>query len=131
MQAVEKAIRVAAAERAKKSGWAHVYALVKSIPRGHVITYGELAKWLRLPGGARTAGRAMAGCPSGSGVPWHRVLGSGGRILLRDPHSALQRKLLVSEGVEFSGARVEISRHSWKPKRVARAKKRRAAAKRA
>jgi len=37
-----------------------VYALVKKIPRGRVITYGQLAKALRLAGGARTAGRAMA-----------------------------------------------------------------------
>jgi methylated-DNA-protein-cysteine methyltransferase-like protein len=104
--------------RAKKSGWANVYSLVKKVPRGRVITYGELARWLRLRGGARTAGRAMSACPRGSGVPWHRVLGSGGRILLREPHSELQRKLLESEGVKFSGAHVEIALHSWKPKRI-------------
>ena len=40
--------------------WNPIYALVKKIPRGRVITYGQIAKTLRLPGGARTAGRAMA-----------------------------------------------------------------------
>ena len=45
--------------------WNPVYELVKKIPRGRVMTYGQLAKALRLPGGARTAGRAMAACPSG------------------------------------------------------------------
>ena len=49
--------------------WEPVYRLVKKIPRGRVITYGELAQKLRLPGGARVAGYAMAACPSGSGIP--------------------------------------------------------------
>lgn len=114
-----------AKKNAESSGWAHVYALVKSIPRGHVVTYGEVARWLRLPGGARTAGRAMAACPNGSGVPWHRVLGSGGRILLREPHSELQRRLLESEDVTFAGARVEIEKCGWKPSKRIAAKRRR------
>ena len=55
--------------------WTAVYRLVKRIPRGRAVTYGELARALRLPGGARTAGRAMAACPAGRGIPWHRVVG--------------------------------------------------------
>lgn len=46
-----------------------VYKLVKQIPRGRVLTYGALAKALRLPGGARTAGRAMGATPKGKGIP--------------------------------------------------------------
>ena len=113
-----------------ESGWAHVYRVVKTIPRGRVITYGQLAKALRLPGGARTAGRAMAGCKSGMGVPWHRVLGSEGRILLREPVAALQRKLLESEGVKFEGSRVDMHSHGWKLSRASATKKRRAKPKR-
>ena len=67
--------------------WDPVYKLVKKIPRGRVTTYGALAKALRLRGGARVAGYAMAGCPSGKGIPWHRVIGAGGRLLIREPHS--------------------------------------------
>jgi methylated-DNA-protein-cysteine methyltransferase-like protein len=111
-----------------KSGWAHVYALVKRIPRARVITYGELARRLRLPGGARTAGRAMAGCPAGQGIPWHRVVGGQGRLLIREPVAALQRRLLESEGVQFVGARVDFERHAWRAKTtkkvVSRAKSR-------
>ena len=81
--------------------WAPVYRLVKRIPRGRVITYGQLARALRLRGGARAAGRAMAACPAGRGIPWHRVVGAGGRILLREPHAALQRRLLESEGTRL------------------------------
>lgn len=101
-----------------KSGWAHVYALVKRIPRARVITYGDLARRLRLPGGARTAGRAMAGCPSGHGIPWHRVVGGQGRLLIREPVAALQRRLLESEGVQFLGGRVDFERHAWRTKKA-------------
>ncbi|MGA8674783.1 MAG: MGMT family protein, partial [Candidatus Acidiferrales bacterium] len=59
--------------------WDPVYRLVKQIPRGRVTTYGAVAKALRLPGGARAVGYAMAACPSGGGIPWHRVIGAGGR----------------------------------------------------
>jgi methylated-DNA-protein-cysteine methyltransferase-like protein len=77
------------------------------------MTYGQLARALRLRGGARTAGRAMAGCPSGRGIPWHRVVGAGGRILIREPHASLQRKLLESEGVRFVERRIAMKHHAW------------------
>lgn len=96
-------------------GWRAVYAWVKRIPRGRVVTYGQLARALRLRGGARTAGRAMAGCPGGRGVPWHRVVGAGGRLLIREPYAALQRRLLEAEGVRFAGGRVEMRAHGWPP----------------
>ena len=95
--------------------WAHVYRFVQRIPRGRVLTYGALAKALRLPGGARTAGRAMAATPSGKGIPWHRVLGARGKLLIREPYSSLQRKLLESEGVALIESRVDLRRHLWKP----------------
>ncbi|HEV2490775.1 MAG TPA: MGMT family protein [Candidatus Acidoferrales bacterium] len=94
-------------------GWGRVYALVKRIPRGRVITYGQLAKMLRLPGGARTAGFAIAACPSGRGIPWHRVVGAGGRLLTQEPVASLQRRLLEGEGTRFDGRRVDIVSHQW------------------
>src|SRR5215470_400977 len=99
--------------------WDPVYRLVQRIPRGKVLTYGRLAKVLRLPGGARTAGRAMAGTPSGKGIPWHRVIGDRGKILIRGPHALLQRKLLESEGVTLVEFRVNLKEHLWKPTRNA------------
>jgi methylated-DNA-protein-cysteine methyltransferase related protein len=70
---------------------------------------------LRLPGGARSAGRAMAATPSGKGIPWHRVIGERGKILIREPYASLQRKLLESEGVKITESRVDLKRHLWKP----------------
>jgi len=103
--------------------WDPVYRLVQRIPRGKVLTYGGLAKALRLPGGARTAGRAMAATPSGKGIPWHRVIGDRGEILIRGSHALLQRKLLESEGVTLVEFRVDLKKHLWKPTKKAAPKK--------
>jgi methylated-DNA-protein-cysteine methyltransferase related protein len=102
--------------------WDGVYKLVKQIPRGRVTTYGALAKALRLRGGARTAGRAMAATPSGKGIPWHRVVGDGGKVLVREPYGSLQRKLLQSEGVELVEFRVDLKRYLWSPRKPAKSK---------
>lgn len=93
--------------------WDPVYRLVKQIPRGRVLSYGAVARILRLPGGARSAGRAMAATPSGKGIPWHRVVGEGGKILIREPYASLQRKLLESEGVKVLESRVDLKAHLW------------------
>lgn len=95
--------------------WDPVFRFVQRIPRGRVLTYGALAKALRLPGGARSAGRAMAATPSGKGIPWHRVVGERGKILIREPYASLQRKLLESEGVIILESRVDLKRHLWRP----------------
>jgi methylated-DNA-protein-cysteine methyltransferase-like protein len=75
--------------------------IVRQVPAGRVITYGQIA---RLVGGshlARTVGYAMARCPNG--VPWHRVVNAQGRISVRRASEgmAIQRALLASEGVAF------------------------------
>jgi methylated-DNA-protein-cysteine methyltransferase related protein len=93
--------------------WDPVYRLVKQIPRGRVLSYGAVAKALKLRGGARSAGRAMAACPRGHGIPWHRVVGADGKLLIREPYASLQRKLLESEGVPAAEHRVNMKLHRW------------------
>ena len=100
--------------------WEPVYQLVKKIPRGRVLSYGALARALRLPGGARSAGRAMAATPSGKGIPWHRVVGERGKILIREPYASLQNKLLESEGVTIIESRVNLRVHLWAPPSIKR-----------
>ena len=103
--------------------WAPVYRLVKQIPRGRVLSYGALARILRLRGGARSAGRAMAATPSGKGIPWHRVVGENGKILIREPYASLQRRLLESEGVKVTESRVDLTHHLWTAPAKARLKR--------
>jgi len=101
--------------------WEPVYRLVKKIPRGRVTTYGDLARALRLPGGARVVGYAMAACPSGRGIPWHRVVGAGGRLLIREPYASLQRLLLDSEGVALGNRKADMERYGWLPRKSGKA----------
>jgi len=107
--------------------WEAVYRWVQQIPRGRVVTYGQLARALRLRGGARTAGRALAACPRGRGIPWQRVVGAEGKLLLREPLAQLQRRLLEAEGVHFAGDRVDLTRHRWRPDRARRRRRSRGA----
>lgn len=102
--------------------WDPVYQLVKQIPRGRVLTYGAVARILRLRGGARSAGRAMGATPRGKGIPWHRVVGANGKILIREPYASLQKKLLESEGVQVVESRVNLKKHLWTPHRTLQGK---------
>jgi methylated-DNA-protein-cysteine methyltransferase related protein len=104
----------------KMSLWDPVYKLVKQIPRGRVLSYGAVAKALRLKGGARSAGRAMSATPQGKGIPWHRVLNAAGKIVIREPYSSLQRRLLESEGIEVIENRVRMKTYLWTPPRKKR-----------
>jgi methylated-DNA-protein-cysteine methyltransferase related protein len=99
--------------------WDPVYRLVKRIPRGRVTTYGDLAKALRMPGGARVVGWAVAATPKGKGIPWHRVISAGGKIRMPEPHASLQRRLLKSEGVDVNRAPINMKTYGWVPKRSA------------
>jgi methylated-DNA-protein-cysteine methyltransferase-like protein len=97
--------------------WEPIYRLVKRIPRGRLITYGAIARILKVRGGARVVGFAMAASPSGCGIPWHRVVGAEGRLLIPEPHASLQRRLLETEGVTVIEARrVDLARYLWQPK---------------
>jgi methylated-DNA-protein-cysteine methyltransferase-like protein len=62
----------------------------------------------------------MAACPSGEAIPWHRVVGAGGRLLIREPNASLQRKLLESEGVRVLEKRIEdLLTRQWSPRKTA------------
>lgn len=88
-----------------------IYGVVATVPRGYVVTYGQVAMALGMPRGARTVGWAMRHCPEG--VPWHRVINSRGRISLPNPSGALQRALLEDEGIRFVDGRVDLHTYQW------------------
>jgi methylated-DNA-protein-cysteine methyltransferase-like protein len=85
---------------------------VCTIPRGQVSTYGAVARAAGLPGRARLAGFALRMAPDEMNLPWHRVLGAGGRIVFprSSPHFREQAKRLKAEGVRSKDGRVDSSR---------------------
>jgi len=84
---------------------------ILQIPRGKVSTYGAIAKAAGLPGHARQVAKVLRG---GYGLPWQRVLGSGGEIKLRGDLGLEQRFRLEAEGVRFRGRRVDMKAHEHK-----------------
>jgi methylated-DNA-protein-cysteine methyltransferase-like protein len=107
-------LRSAALTAARPGFFAKVYEAVRAIPRGRVLTYGELALLLGLPRGARAVGWALRALPprQADSVPWHRVVGKGGRISPRPGAGALlQARRLRVEGVRFRRGCVDIARH--------------------
>jgi methylated-DNA-protein-cysteine methyltransferase related protein len=83
-----------------------IRAVVRQIPRGRVATYGSVAAAAGYEGAARQVSWALHNC--GPDVPWHRVLGAGGRILLGGHSGTEQRLRLETEGVHFRGGRVPL-----------------------
>ena len=81
---------------------------VRRIPRGKVSTYGDIAYAAGFPGAARQVAWALHGSRS---LPWHRVVGAGGRILLPAEAGFEQRMRLQAEGVQFAGLRVRMGLH--------------------
>ena len=89
---------------------ARIRAAILQIPRGKVSTYGAVARAAGLPGRARQVARVLHGA---YGLPWQRVLGSGGEIKLRGDSAIEQRFRLESEDVRFRGKRVDMKAHEF------------------
>jgi len=106
------------ARRGHSGFFDRVYTLVARIPRGKVVTYGQIARMLGAPRAARTVGWAMHDTPHGSRVPCHRVVQQGGscspNFRIGDPGA--QRRLLECEGVQFLlDGRIDMQAHQWRP----------------
>jgi len=95
---------------------ARVYDLVRQIPHGRVMTYGQIAIVLGEGYTARTVGYVMHG--SEDGVPWQRVINSQGKCStskLSIPMN-LQQTMLEQEGVVFSEkGKCDLSKFQWWP----------------
>jgi methylated-DNA-protein-cysteine methyltransferase-like protein len=97
-----------------------VWNLVRQVPHGMVVTYGQIAQMLPLPVGVelqeykafgpRWVGGAMAACPDD--VPWQRVINSQGKISER-PGAKRQRQLLEEEGVVLVKDKVDLKVYQW------------------
>jgi len=94
-----------------------IWRVVAAIPAGHVATYGEVAKLAGLPRGARQVGRALGKAPTSLKLPWHRVIGAGGRIALPKDTSGhrTQIRKLKAEGIRVENGRVRLPEFGWAP----------------
>jgi len=102
-----------------------IWRAVKSIPRGDVATYGDVARRAGLPGRARLVGYALKAAPAKLRLPWHRVVASGPRIAfpVASAEHAEQSRKLRAEGSRITRGRVvprnrgNLDELLWKPRR--------------
>jgi methylated-DNA-protein-cysteine methyltransferase-like protein len=85
-----------------------IWHAVCAIPRGQVSTYGAVARTAGFPGRARQAGFALRVAPESLKLPWHRVVGAGGRIVFpkASPEHREQARRLRAEGVLVKDGRI-------------------------
>lgn len=97
-----------------------VWQLVRQVPHGKVVTYGQIAQMIPPPTGVdpqeykafspRWVGDAMAACPED--VPWQRVINAQGKISDRTG-AQRQHRLLEEEGVVFVKEKVDLKHYQW------------------
>lgn len=103
----------------RSSSYPSIYDVVRRIPPGRVLTYGEVAVLAGLPGHARLVGYALHALPAHTTVPWQRVINARGGISMGRAYPGgelVQRMRLEAEGVEFdANGRVSLERFRWRP----------------
>lgn len=93
-----------------------VWQVVQGIPRGHVLTYGEVARLAGMSRAARRVSQAMRRAPRGMNLPWHRVVNAQGKISFPEDSSGYleQKNRLQDEGVVFIKGKIDLDRYGYR-----------------
>jgi methylated-DNA-protein-cysteine methyltransferase-like protein len=101
------------------SKYQQIYDVVRKIPIGKVLTYGQVAELAGLYGKARLAGYALFRVELASDVPWQRVVNAKGEISYSEARCGgdyLQKTLLEQEGIEFKQDNcIDLKKYRWQP----------------
>lgn len=90
-----------------------VMEIIKTIPEGKVMTYGQIAQEAGNPRGARQVSWILSSMSRKYKLPWHRVINAKGEISLKGSEQA---ELLALEGVEMSlSGRIDLAEYRWEP----------------
>ena len=89
---------------------------MSQIPAGKVMTYGQVAQCIG-EGTARLVGMALSSLPTGSSIPWHRVVNAKGGISPANPQSSLEQiQRLLGEGLQFNrNQELDLNSYRFKP----------------
>lgn len=103
------------ASAASRNASNEILAVIGRIPRGSVLSYGEVARLAGLPGRARLVGTTLKQLPARTRVPWQRVVNASGRIAFPENSAAYleQKSRLEAEGVTLRGRLIDLRRYGW------------------
>lgn len=92
-------------------------SIIKGIPAGKVMTYGQIARLAGSPRGARQVVRILHSMTKKHSLPWHRVINSAGKIgFSEEEHVVNQRLMLEGEGVQFLNKRtIDLTEYQYHP----------------
>ncbi|TYO71116.1 MGMT family protein [Rossellomorea marisflavi] len=90
-------------------------SIIKSIPHGRVMTYGQVAAHAGSPRGARQVVRILHSMSAKHGLPWHRVLNAKGEISLGGKEGQHQKDALYQEGILFQNGIVNLEYYRFEP----------------
>lgn len=92
-----------------------VWQVVQGIPRGHVLTYGEVARLAGMSRAARRVSQAMRRAPRDMGLPWHRVVNAQGKISFAEDSNGYRRQKsrLEAEGIVFLNGKIDLERFGY------------------
>ncbi len=96
-------------KKPEENMFARILAVVRRVPKGKVSTYGDIAYAAGFPGAARQVSWALH--QAKPDIPWQRIVGAEGKILLSGELAFDQRMRLRSEGVGFIGLKVDMRAH--------------------
>lgn len=86
-----------------------VIKIIQQIPKGKVMTYGQIASCAGNPWGARQISRILNSMSRSHHLPWHRVINSKGEISLQGEGKLMQMELLADEGIVLIDGKVDLS----------------------
>ena len=106
-------------QKDRPSKYQIIYDVVRKIPVGKVLTYGQVAELAGLYGKARLAGYALFRVELESDIPWQRVVNAKGEISYSEARCGgdyLQKTLLEQEGIEFKPNNcIDLKKYRWQP----------------
>lgn len=91
-----------------------VLEIIKMIPKGKVMTYGQIAALANSPRGARQVSRILHSMSEKHNLPWHRVINSKGSISLTGEPGFIQGQMLAREGIEVINKKIDLNKHLFK-----------------
>lgn len=93
-----------------------VIRIIKQIPSGQVMTYGQIAKLAGSPRGARQVVRILHSMSKKYNLPWFRVINSKGEIAIADEETrAAQVIFLKDEGIEVVNGIIDLKKYQYHP----------------